>query len=114
MHKRAKDLTSRLDKVRLHRGESIRSRPYSRPFAYKFPIWYELSFVPVAEELAAPHAAERGRSHGVPPADLLPPRKVASDYTGVLREHDFSPVGGRVSRFVRSGKRSLRTFLFCP
>ena len=43
MHKRAQDLTSRLDKVRPRRGESFRSRPYSRPFAV-FPHPVRSSF----------------------------------------------------------------------
>ena len=34
MHKRAKDLTSRLDKVSPRRGVSFRSKPYSRPFSH--------------------------------------------------------------------------------
>ena len=57
--------------------------------------------MPTVEDSAAPHAAEEGPMVGVPPSGSLPPFRVVYDYSGDLRVSDFSPVGGRVSRFIR-------------
>ena len=38
---------------------------------------------------------------GDPPSGSLPPFQVVNDYSGDLRVSDYSPVGGRVSRFIR-------------
>ena len=57
--------------------------------------------MPAVEVSAAPHAAEEGPLIGCPPAGSLPPFRVVNDYSGDLRVGNFSPVGGRVSRFIR-------------
>ena len=101
MHKRAKEVASRLAKPR--RVDDIRRQRLRQftSFSFRGP------FVPAVEDSAAPHAAEEGPMVGDPPSGSLPPFRVVNYYSGDLRISDYSPVGG-------SGIPSLQILLFFP